>query len=53
MATGWLYVFEKAEESLPFWPPHMFPSHLTGLPGFCIQAPIFSVGKIVENTFFI
>lgn len=34
-------------------PLHTFHSHLTGLPGFRIQAPVFSVGKIVENTFFI
>lgn len=33
--------------------PHTFHSHSTGLPSFGIQAPIFSVGKIVENTFFI
>lgn len=42
-----LQVFEEAggRRLPPPATPHAFPSHFTGLPGFCIQAPIFSVGK--------
>lgn len=40
-------------KALLLLPLHTFHPHVTGLPGFRIWAPIFSVGKIGENTFFI
>lgn len=44
---------KRRKESPVLSPLHTFHSHLTGLPGFRIQAPVFSVGKIVEHFFYI
>lgn len=52
MATGWLQVFGKAGDEPSSASPHVSPP-LTGLPGFCIQAPIFSVGKKSLKTLFL
>lgn len=46
-------LWKGGSKALLLSPLHTFHSHLTGLPGFRIQAPLFSVGRIVENTFFI
>lgn len=44
---------KRRKESPVLSPLHTFHSHLTGLPGFRIQASVFSVGKIVEHFFYI
>lgn len=40
-------------KALLLLPLHTFHPHVTGLPGFRVRAPIFSVGKIGENFFYI